>query len=54
VSVNSKLAHEAAHAAGNADDQKEATAHGLAAVTFALLDVAEAIRGASKPAEEAP
>jgi hypothetical protein len=54
VSVNSTHAHEAAHAAANADDLKEATANGLAAVTFALLDVAEAIREASKSADDEP
>jgi hypothetical protein len=56
MSAHSKLAHEAAASAGDAardGASEKATAHGLAAVAFALLDVADAIREASKPVEKA-
>lgn len=49
-----KLAADAAMAAGRAKDEAEATSNGLAAVAFALLEVAEAISDASKPADEGP
>jgi hypothetical protein len=41
------LAVQAAHEAGRAAREKEAIGNGLAAVTFALLEVADAIREAS-------
>lgn len=48
------LAVQAAHEAGRATNEKDATGNGLAAVAFALLEVADAIREASRPAEDAP
>lgn len=49
------LAAQAAHEAGQAKTQADAASNGLAAIAFALLDVADAIREASKPADdEAP
>ena len=48
------LAVQAANEAGRAAREKEAIGNGLAAVTFALLEVADAIRAASGPADDGP
>jgi hypothetical protein len=42
------LAVQAAHEAGRAKNQTDAASNGLAAIAFALLDVADAIREASR------
>lgn len=45
------LAFQAAHAAGLGEDRDAAVGQGLAAVALALLEVADAIREAAKPAQ---